>query len=292
MTDSHTDSVEAFIREAYARNFELLRQEGVGSITADLRAAGLNQVLLYWRHLREIASRVTDTEVLVQLPGQRTPAGRAFGIEGVVDVVREGETTYLYDIKAHDADLVRQNPEGYLMQLTLYAHIWGSVHNDEVDGLAVIATSPPPDVDACLPAGRLVDEITTDEQRQLEEALKTWQPVVEMPYDPARVEEAVQQFGAVVDAIEEGRFDPPPPEVLHEPWLRTGQRFAARVCGNCDARFSCGSFRAFAAQAAGKHWQMAEFAQYFYDDYGSEMEQEQRLSAALDALAPGTLVGE
>lgn len=40
---------------------------------------------MYWRKLHEIARRVTDTEVRLALPQQRTPQGHTFSIEGVID---------------------------------------------------------------------------------------------------------------------------------------------------------------------------------------------------------------
>ena len=99
--------VEAFLREAFEANYERLRLETGHTLPVDLKATAWEQVLLYWRRLAELARRVTETEVRLTLPDQRTPKRRRFGIEGVVDIVREDGRTVMYDLKTHDADVVR-----------------------------------------------------------------------------------------------------------------------------------------------------------------------------------------
>ena len=73
MSTESVNKTQAFIRDVFYQNYELLRFEGGGSILPESREAALNQVLLYWRRLREIANRVTDTEVPIHLPNQVTP---------------------------------------------------------------------------------------------------------------------------------------------------------------------------------------------------------------------------
>lgn len=55
--------IEAFITEVFDQNFELLRQEYGSSLTPEAREAALNQVMLYWLRLRDVAEHITDTEV-------------------------------------------------------------------------------------------------------------------------------------------------------------------------------------------------------------------------------------
>ena len=97
--------IETKIREFFDRNLAELQAEGGHALAPEVRRVALEQVRLYWRKLRGIAEKVTDTEVKLNLPGQKTPHGRTFGIEGIVDIVREEDRTVLYDIKTHDADL-------------------------------------------------------------------------------------------------------------------------------------------------------------------------------------------
>ncbi len=118
--------IEKFISEALEQNFELLRLKSGHAIGADIKDAALNQALLYWRKLKDIATRVTETEVRLNLPGQTTPNKRKFGIEGVVDIVREGDLTVMYDIKTHDAEQVRGNIDGYepsLISMPIFGRI-------------------------------------------------------------------------------------------------------------------------------------------------------------------------
>src|SRR5690606_38139191 len=93
--------IEDFIRERFAENFEQLTLESGHTLTAEARETALQQVLLYWRKLREVALSVTDTEVRLSLPNRRSPQGREFTIEGVVDIVRADDQTIMYDIKTH-----------------------------------------------------------------------------------------------------------------------------------------------------------------------------------------------
>ena len=82
---------EQQLREMFDQNFERLRLENGHSLAPDVREAAWEQVRCYWRKLRHIAETVTDTEVKLNLPNQKTPKKRTFCIEGVVDFVRENE---------------------------------------------------------------------------------------------------------------------------------------------------------------------------------------------------------
>ena len=99
--------VEERIHDFFRDNYEMLKLEGGHSMTAESRQIALQQVLLYWKNLKDVATHVTDTEVKLNLPGQTTPAGRAFGIEGVVDIVRDDDRTVMYDVKTHAPEQVR-----------------------------------------------------------------------------------------------------------------------------------------------------------------------------------------
>lgn len=115
--------IEAQIREMFEENYELLQYEGGHALTQDVKNAALRQVLLYWQTMRDVAENVTDTEVKLNLPDQMTPKGRKYGIEGVVDIIRENDRTVMYDIKTHDAHYVNANKALYEKQLNVYAYM-------------------------------------------------------------------------------------------------------------------------------------------------------------------------
>ncbi len=262
--------IEDFIRDAFEENFELLVAESGHSISAESRQTALQQVLLYWRKLRNVAERVTDTEVLLTLPGQETPQGREYTIEGVVDIVREDDRVVMYDIKTHDADYVRSNLELYKQQLNVYAHIWQELRQQPLDEMAVIATDYPKNVR---------DALNNPNPQALEVALKRWEPVIPIEYDPAHKDRTIYTFGETVDKIENGEFAPPSVEVLSE-WISGvwhKERFATRVCRNCDARFSCASYRQYAAGR--RHLSERDIAYFIEDD----PDQEDWRTASLDA---------
>ncbi|RME47176.1 MAG: hypothetical protein D6796_08005 [Caldilineae bacterium] len=268
----YTD-IEDFIRQVFEENFEQLRLESGHSITPEVKEAALQQVLLYWRKLHHIAERVTDTEVHLSLPGQETPRGREYTIEGVVDIVREEGRVTMYDIKTHDADYVRANLELYEQQLNVYAHIWQELRRQPLDEAAVIATDFP----------RAVKEaLESNDPNHLAYALAQWDPIVPITYDPARKDRTLYEFGQVVDQIEDGQFAPPPVEKLEEtiPGPRT-ERFGTRVCRNCDARFSCDSYRRYAWGSS--RGRVAESRMPYFADTSDDLDQETWRTAGLDA---------
>lgn len=275
--------IEAFIADVFDQNFELLRQEYGSSLTPEAREAAFNQVMLYWMRLRDVAERITDTEVPIHLPNQRSPEGRIFGVEGVVDIVREDDRIIMYDVKTHEEDFVRQHREMYTMQLNLYAYVWQQLRGQPLDEVAIIATAYPEAVRDAMPPGVPFREMDTEQRARLVETLQGWQPLVEMDYNANDVSETIRRFGETVDRIENRRFAPPPASQLNEVWQTSGQRYAVRVCRICDARFSCSAYRAYASQSAPNNWQLREFNRYFYDDEARENAPEGWVAANLNA---------
>jgi hypothetical protein len=96
---------EKELKGMFDQNFERLRAENGHSLSPEVREAAWQQVRLYWTRLRHIAEAVTDTEVELSLPNQKTPKGCTFCIQGVVDNcdVRFSCDSYrIYARKHHD----------------------------------------------------------------------------------------------------------------------------------------------------------------------------------------------
>lgn len=263
------DDIEQRLNEFFEENMAALALESGHSLTPEVKETARQQVLMYWRRLREVAERITDTEVRLSLPQQQSPAGRTFAIEGIVDIVREDERVVMYDIKTHDTAAIVANIADYEQQLNVYAHIWQNLRGQRLDETAVICTQLP---DA------LRQAIGMGDQRRAEYELARWEPVIPIPFEPEHVAETVTQFGAVVDLIEDGCFAPADLATLQGRLPGTTRTFASEICRRCDARFSCTSYRAYAHAAS----QGAEvrFRQYF-DDFGDDVEQGERVVAAL-----------
>ena len=149
-TSAIEPAMEERIREFFERNLAELEADRGHALAPGVRRVALEQVKLYYRRLRDIADKVTDTEVRLGLPGQRTPAGRHFAIEGIVDIVRERDRTVLYDIKTHDSEEIRGNLTEYEKQLNVYAHIWQGLRGESLDETAVICTRYPRAVEQAL----------------------------------------------------------------------------------------------------------------------------------------------
>jgi hypothetical protein len=176
------EQIEQFIRDTFEDNYRTMRLEGGHGLTPDIREYAYQQVLRYWQKLQHIAEKVTDTEVPLVLPNQKTPKGRRYTIEGVVDILREQDRTVMYDIKTHDADYVRENRELYEKQLNVYAHIWQELRGQPLDETAVIATSFPGELEQAIKRG---DPVTINS-----EMLK-WDPVIPIPFDRDHVKDTI-----------------------------------------------------------------------------------------------------
>ncbi len=264
-----TDDIEQRLNEFFEENLAALALENGHSLSPEVRETARQQVLMYWRKLRHIAERVTDTEVHLSLPQQRSPKGRTFAIEGVVDIVREDERVVMYDIKTHDAAAIKANIEEYERQLNIYAHIWQNLRGQRLDEAAVICTQLPEMLRQALGVG--------DEQR-IEYELTQWEPVIPIPFETEHVAKTVQEFGEVVDQIEDGCFAPADLTTLQGRLAGTTRTFASEICRRCDARFSCASYRAYAHVAS--QGVERRFREYF-DDFGDEVEQGERIANGL-----------
>jgi hypothetical protein len=261
--------VEQEIRDAFELNYERLRLEGGHALTEDIKQQALQEVLFYWKKLRDVAENVTDTEVKLSLPEQKTPKGRKFSIEGVVDIVREGEEVWMYDIKTHAGEDVRANKHLYEEQLNVYAHIWKHLRGEDLDHTAIIALSFPEP---------LKNALKKRNKAQIEHEFSRWEPLIPIDYDAEHVDKIVRDFGRVVDEIEENKFPPAPLERLKK---KEGDAlFATRVCRNCDARFSCSSYREYALGASAR---TSSGYKKYIEDLGSDADVEEWKTANLEA---------
>lgn len=228
--------IEEWLEAQYEMNYERLKMEGGHSLSPEVKRQGLLQILFYFRKMREVAETVTETEVKLTLPEQVSPEGNKFVIEGVVDIIREKHQTTMYDVKTHDADYVKANKDDYTDQLNVYTHIWQNLRNEKLDGTSIIATQFP----------RILKKaIDTGDDDKMERELKKWEPVIPIPFSQEKVEDTIKKFACVVDKIENREFTPPSVEELKKRIKGTRQRFATRVCRNCDARFSCDAYREY-----------------------------------------------
>jgi hypothetical protein len=265
MTDAE---IEDRLREMFEENYELLLADGGHTLSPEVKNAALNQVLLYWRKLKGIATAVTDTEVLLVLPDQKSPQGRQYTIEGVVDIVQEADKTVMYDLKTHDAEYVKTHCELYEDQLNVYAYIWQTLRAQGLDEAAIIATSYP------LPVKRALQPPV--DQQKLDKALENWQPVVPITFNKKKVTATIEKLGKTIDDIENHQFGP---RTVAELQAKSGRSrtFAQDVCGNCDGRFSCSAYQEY-ARASG-HRQKSQLDAFLQQ--ADEQDRDERLDAAL-----------
>lgn len=273
---ANTDQeIVAFLERSFAENYERLKLEEGRGLSPDGRLDAWRQVLLYWRKLSDIARSITDTEVRLTLPDQESPQGRSYAIEGIVDIVREHGHTVMYDIKSVEADHIRQHAATYEKQLNVYAHIWQSLRGEPLQQTAIIATGFPQAVARALEA---------DDEGHLAYALAQWNPVVPLDFDPDRVAETVAEFGDVVDAIADSCFTARPVEHLDSREGLRGDRFATAVCRNCDARFSCASYREW---ALGSSSHIEQEVRQYLEDYGGDEDLDSWRTANLEVTPQG-----
>jgi hypothetical protein len=262
------------IKEYFEDNYELMRLEGGHAVTEDIKNLALTQVLYYYTKLRDVATKVTDTEVKLTLPDQKTPKGRTFTIEGIVDIVRDDNETWMYDIKTHDTAYIESNKELYEKQLNVYAHIWQQLRGQALDKTAIISTA--------YPEGLKQAHLLNDQFR-IQYELSKWNPLIELDFDQEKVKEVVDHFAEIVDCIEEKKFKPASVDTLRSTMEGTNALFGTRVCRNCDVRFSCASYREYAT-SKGKG-ERGSFRKYF-DDFGSDTDKEEWVNANLGVKSP------
>lgn len=275
-------NIETLIRQWFADNLDALQRESGHRLAPAAQKAALHQVLAYWRKLgRTVAAQVTETEVRLNLPGNKTPQGQLFNIEGIVDIVQAAGRTVMYDVKTHDVEQVRGNTDSYQRQLNVYAHIWQHLQGQALDETAIICTALPRRVEAAVRAD--ADYPTDATAATLARELAQWEPIVSLPFDSAAVEAMIADFAGVVDKIEGGAFEPPDPARLREkvyPGARVA--FGVEVCRNCDARFSCDAYRQYVRQ--GRPQAATAYFREYVDDYGLDDDREAWTLAALSAM--------
>ena len=258
------------LKEIFELNYEYIRLEGGVPFTQEIKDRAWQQVLYYYLKLNDIAEKVTDTEVKLTLPNLKSPNGKRYSIEGVVDIVREDDEVWMYDIKTHEAEYIRANKDYYSQQLNVYSHIWEKVRGNQLDHTAVISTVLP---------YNLKDAIQRDDPKREKVFFEEWDPVIELDRNNEKIQETIDDFGKVVDLIESKSFASPGIIKLEERIEGTTRKFATQVCVNCDARFSCGSFREYArkGQIRGKF----NFSKYL-EELAEPLEQEEWLNSNLN----------
>jgi hypothetical protein len=266
--------MEVFIHRTFNENFARLRLENRHSLSPELKRTALQQVLAYWRRLRdEVAKKVTQTEVKLNLPSQKSPKGRKFGIDGVVDIVREGNRTIMYDIKTHNPEYIQANKEEYEQQMNIYAYVWRNLREQDLDEAAIITTQFPDSLKHALDRG---------DKDAVARILPEWNPIIPIQFNTGRIKETINDFGKVVDSIEEYEFNSPSIQKLVRVEIK-GRTFASRVCRNCDGRFSCSSYREYVKVAKGGS---VGRLKKFFNDYGEEEDQNAQIDNGLDTILP------
>ena len=267
-------NIEQLIDEHFEQNVRDLEAEGIHALSPWIQDVARAQVHLYWKKLSDIATRVTDTEVKLQLPALKSPSGRVFAIEGIVDIVREEDKVVMYDIKTHDSRVIRENLSTYEAQLNVYAYIWQELRGEQLDETAVICTQLPAAVEAAYKAG---------DEKALAAELAKWEPVIPVDFQQERVQQTIAEFGEVVDHIESHEFAAHPVDYLRSSLPGSHTRFATYVCRNCDARYSCRSYQAYTKISQARR--EGSLRQYL-DDYGDEDAREDFTIAALEVEPP------
>ena len=262
--------IEERIKEMFEKNYQSLRLAGGHALTEDIKQLALNQIIAYYRKLRHIAEQVTETEVKLTLPNEITPNGNRFNIEGVVDIVQEGEEIWMYDLKTHDADFIREHTEFYEDQLNVYAHVWQNLRNNHLDKTAIISTALPEKVKNAMKFG--------DEEVQ-RIAFEEWKPVIEIECNKENVAQTIEEFANVVDNIEDRVFSPPDVKRLKIKEPGTNVQFATYVCRNCDARFSCSTYRDYVKQSGVRS--QSDIWKYL-EDTGDVASNEEKILANLE----------
>ena len=261
MSAARKIELEQFLKECFSENYSSMVHETGQSLSLKQQEAALHQVLYYLYRMWDVAEKVSETEVKLVLPGQKTRKNRKFNLLGVVDLVSDSSGTTMYDLKTLEKDIILQDKDKFKKQLSIYSHIWKGIRDQKLDGTAIIATSVPSEIK------KAIREFTQDPEAKFNEfsaALNKVNPVISVEVDEKQIENFLSEFGDTVDKIEERVFSPSTVESLRTKQPGQNRDFGSLVCRKCDARYSCDSYREYIASSRGKV--RAIFSQYWDDD--------------------------
>lgn len=240
---AYLDITEEKIREFFEENFESLKESVGHTISKNLKEQAFQQVLFYWRKNKEIVQKITRSEVKLSLPEQITPHNKIpYTLEGIVDIVREEDETWLYDLKTHPIERIKGQPQNYKEQLSVYGFIWQNLQGNKLDHVAIISTPIPEDLQRA---------IKSKDDKAIERLLNKWEPVIPFGYKEEEVAEFIERFGRTVEKIENSVFEAPHVDVLFNRSVGMKSSFGNQICRNCDIRFSCKSFIEFVINSRG-----------------------------------------
>lgn len=261
MSAARKIELEDFIHECFSENYTSLASETGKSLSLKQQEAAIQQVVYYLYRMWDIAEKVTETEVKLVLPGQRTRKNRKYNLLGVVDLVSDDSGTRMYDLKTLEKDVILEDKDKFKKQLSIYSHIWKGIKDQKLDGTAIIATSVPSEIK------KAVKEFIEDPEARFNEfqsAIDKVEPIISVDVNEAQIQNFLTEFGDTIDKIEERVFTPASVLELRTKQPGSNSDFGSLVCRNCDARYSCDSYREYIGTARGKVRTL--FGQYWDDE--------------------------
>jgi len=261
MSAARKIELEEFIHECFGENYISIASETGKSLSLKQQEAAIQQVVYYLYRMWDIADNVTETEVKLVLAGQKTRKNRKYNLLGVVDLVSDESGTKMYDLKTLEKDVILEDKDKFKKQLSIYSHIWKGIKDQKLDGTAIIATSVPIEIK------KAVKNFINDPESRFNEfhsAIDKVEPIIEVEVNEAQIQEFLAEFGDTIDKIEERVFGPAPVEKLRTKQPRNNSDFGSLVCRNCDARYSCDSYREYIGSARGNVRTL--FGQYWDDE--------------------------
>lgn len=261
MSAARKIELEEFIQECFSENYSSMVHETGQSLSLKQQEAALQQVLYYLYRMWDIAEKVTETEVKLVLPGQKTRKNRKYNLLGVVDLVSDTSGTKMYDLKTLEKDVILEDKDKFKKQLSIYSHIWKGIRDQGLDGTAIIATSVPSEIKVA------IKEFLDDPEgkfKEFSDSLKKVNPVISVDVNENQINNFLEEFGDTIDKIEERVFTPASLDELRAKQPGKNRDFGSLVCRKCDARYSCDSYREYVASSRGKV--RALFSQYWDDE--------------------------
>ncbi len=261
MSAARKIELEEFIQECFSENYSSMVHETGQSLSFKQQQAAIQQVLYYMYRMWDIAEKVTETEVKLVLPGQKTSKNRKYNLLGVVDLVSDSSGTKMYDLKTLERDVILEDKDKFKKQLSIYAHIWKGIRDQSLEGTAIIATSVPKEIK------KVIREFIEEPGEKFDEfysALDKVNPVISVEVNETQIKSFLKEFGDAIDNIEERVFSPASIDELRTKQPGKNRDFGSLVCRKCDARYSCDSYREYIASSRGKV--RALFSQYWEDE--------------------------
>ena len=220
------------LRDTFEKELNSMEAEVGRPLPQSLKRLAYAHVENHAKNNPHLLGPAFQPEVKMRLSGLYSPdSHRPYGIQGTIDLLRHDDEIALYDMKTQHPMQILEDWELLSHQLQIYAHMCQTLLGKAVNHARIVSTA---------------HHIYKNSQNNHRDSFMS------VDVSPEAIQNALNHFGSVVEAIENQRFSPPP---IHRLFSRSGKnaRFANQVCLECDLHPSCRSYQKYKNIVKNRH---------------------------------------